>query len=185
MRNKKIRNLVLIAMFAALTAVGAFIRVPTPWSSFTLQVLFVLLAGILLGPGPAAAAEAVYMVIGLLGVPIFTTGGGFASVLSPTFGFIIGFIPAAAVTGLICGHSKTLWKLIVGCVAGLAVIYAIGLPYMAMILNGYLGKGMDFMQIMYAGMIPFLPYDAIKIVFCIALAIPLEKALEKAGLQTA
>ena len=89
------RKIILTGLFAALTAIGAFIRIPTPISSFTLQVFFTCMAGLLLGPGLGAASQAVYVLLGLVGLPIFTQGGGFSYVTQPTFGFLLGLIPAA------------------------------------------------------------------------------------------
>ena len=65
------RKIILTGLFAALTAIGAFIRIPTPISSFTLQVFFTCMAGLLLGPGLGAASQAVYVLLGLVGLPIF------------------------------------------------------------------------------------------------------------------
>ena len=68
--------LVLTALFAALTAIGAFLRIPAGEISFTLQVFFTSMAGILLGPWWGAASQVVYVLLGLIGLPIFTEGGG-------------------------------------------------------------------------------------------------------------
>lgn len=70
----KTKDLVLCAMFVALIAVGAFIKVPVPVVPFTLQFLFTMLAGLLLGPVNGALAVVVYIVLGLVGLPIFTQG---------------------------------------------------------------------------------------------------------------
>ena len=75
----KLRNLVLTALFAALTAIGAFIRIPFAFSSITLQFFFTAMAGVLLGARCGAASQAVYVLLGLVGLPIFTGGGGFGS----------------------------------------------------------------------------------------------------------
>ena len=77
MRNQKTRELVLCALFTALTAVGAFIKIPVPVVPFTLQFLFTMLAGLLLGGRLGAISVGAYAVLGLLGLPIFTEGGGF------------------------------------------------------------------------------------------------------------
>lgn len=167
------RSLALTALFAALTAVGAFIRIPTPWSAFTLQVLFVFLAGALLGPRYGALAEGVYVLLGLVGVPVFTGGGGFTYVLRPTFGFLLSYIPAAAVVGALVrrgGGAPGFGRIALACLAGLGVIYAVGLPYMAVIVNAYLGQGMGLWEVLWGGMIIFLPYDALKLVLAALLA---------------
>lgn len=79
----KTTDMVLCAMFAALIAVGAFIRIPIPYVPFTLQLFFTTLAGLLLGPKLGAASSLVYMITGLIGIPIFTEGGGPGYILSP------------------------------------------------------------------------------------------------------
>ena len=163
------RKLVNTALFAALTAAGAFLRIPLGVSSITLQFLFTAMAGVLLGAGGGALSQAVYVALGLLGLPIFTAGGGFGYVLQPTFGFLLGLIPAAAAIGAMTRRSTSPVRIALACVAGLAVLYAIGVPYMALILNGYMGKGMSVSGLLWAGMLPFLPGDAIKIVITAVL----------------
>lgn len=83
------------------------------------------------------------MALGLVGLPIFTAGGGFGYVLQPSFGFLLGLIPTAAVIGALSRRSSSPVRLALACGAGLAVLYAVGVPYMALILNGYLGKGIS------------------------------------------
>ena len=166
-----VQKLALTALFAALTAVGAWLRIPTPWSAFTLQVLFVFLAGALLGPGCGALSQAVYVCMGLVGIPVFISGGGPAYFLQPTCGFLLSYIPAAAVVGLLLrGRAAPGFRRVVlACLAGLAVIYAVGLPYMALILNVYLGRGMSLGELLWSGMLVFLPFDALKIVLAAVL----------------
>ena len=178
-RSLSAYQLVLTALFAALTAIGAFIRIPTPWSSFTLQVFFVFMAGVLLPPRLAFLSQAVYVGLGLIGLPIFTQGGGFGYVFQPTFGFLLSYLPAAAVISLVCGQSSDFRWVILSCLAGLAVIYAVGMPYMGLILNLYLGKDLSLWALLMAGMIPFLPYDALKLIVTAVLAKPLVPALRK------
>lgn len=173
------KRLILTALFTALTVIGAYLRIPTPWSSFTLQILFVCMAGLLLGPKYGAASQIIYVALGLIGLPIFSGGGGPGYVFHPTFGFLLGYIAAAFVIGLICRRGAALQRMAIACVAGLAVIYLIGLPYMGLILNVYLGKGIDFAALLWIGMLPFLPADALKIVLAVALSRKLLPALSK------
>ena len=175
------RTLTRTALFAALTAAGAFIRIPLGYSSITLQFLFTAMAGVLLGPGCGALSQGVYVALGLIGLPIFTAGGGFGYVLQPTFGFLLGLIPAAAIIGAISRRSSSPLRLALACLAGLAALYAVGVPYMALILNGYMGKGMSVSGLLWAGMIPFLPGDAIKIAVTALLCPLLRKRVP--GLQ--
>lgn len=163
--------LALSALFAALTAVGAFIRIPTPWSAFTLQVLFVFLSGALLGPKYGALSQGAYVALGLFGLPVFTGGGGFFYVLRPTFGFLLSYPAAAAAVGAVCrGGMPSFRRIGAGCLAGLGVIYAVGLPYMGLILNLYMGQRMGLWDILWSGMIIFLPFDGVKILLSALLA---------------
>lgn len=171
------RKLVYTALFAVLTAVGAFLRIPLGVSSITLQFLFTAMAGVLLGAGGGALSQAVYVVLGLVGLPIFTAGGGFGYVLQPTFGFLLGLIPSAAVIGALTRRNTSALHIALACVAGLAVLYAVGVPYMALILNGYMGKGMSVSALLWAGMLPFLPGDAIKIAVTAVLCPLLRKRI--------
>ena len=167
----KIRTMTRVALFAALTAVGAFIRIPLGYSSITLQTFFTAMAGCVLGPWYGALSQLVYVALGLVGLPIFTQGGGIGYLVQPTCGFLIGLIPAAWVIGRIAGRKPEPKQIVPACLRGDGVLYAIGVPYMALILNTFLGKGMGFSAIMWAGMIPFLPGDMIKIL-CITLLMP-------------
>ena len=131
------------------------------------------MAGILLGAGYGALSQGVYVLIGLVGVPIFALGGGFSYVLQPTFGFLLGLIPSAFVIGKLAKRPLTFWGTALAMLAGLAVLYAIGVPYMALIANAYLGKGLTFWQVIKNGMLIYLPGDLLKIALgsflCVAI----------------
>lgn len=119
-------------MFTALLIVGAFIRIPFPVVPMTLQTLFVLLAAMLLGPVPAVISVAVYLLLGLAGLPVFTSGGGIFYIFSPTFGYLLGFIPAVFVVSLLSGprKSQNLLRSWLAGVTGILVIYICGISYM-------------------------------------------------------
>lgn len=127
----KTKDLVLCAMFVALIAVGAFIKVPVPVVPFTLQFLFTMLAGLLLGPVNGALAVVVYIVLGLVGLPIFTQGGGPGYIFQPSFGYIIGFAVAAYVTGRIANEKSRpgYRRLLAADFIGLFIVYAFGMVY--------------------------------------------------------
>ena len=176
------RKLTRTALFAALTAAGAFIRIPLGYSSITLQFLCTAMAGCLLGPAYGAASQAVSVALGLIGLPIFTQGGGLSYLMQPTCGFLIGLIPTAWLIGLLTAKQELRpLRTTAACLAGLAMLYAVGLPYMAVILNGYMGKGMDVSAILWAGMLPFLPGDMLKIAVTALLAPLLQKRLSAAS----
>ena len=177
----KTKDMILTALFAALTAAGAFIRIPLGVSTITLQLLFTALAGVLLGARLGALSQTVYVLLGLAGLPIFASGGGFQYVLNPTFGFVFGLIPAAYIIGGLTAGNISSKRVAFACLAGFAVLYLIGVPYMGVVCNAYLGKGLTFWQILKSGMLIYLPGDCLKIAVCAVLAPQLTRALARAG----
>lgn len=131
--HSKTLNLVHIAMFAALMAIGANI------SSFlviggvpiTLQTFFAILAGLLLGSRMGAMSMMVYAFIGLAGVPVFAKfSGGMDTIVSPTFGFILSFILVAYVVGLIAEKYPTRKGFVIAALVGFVINYVIGTNWM-------------------------------------------------------
>lgn len=133
----KIQTLAYCSLFTALIAVGAFIKIPVPVVPFTLQFLFTTLAGLLLGSKRGALSVVAYMVLGLIGLPIFSQGGGFGYVLIPSFGYIIGFCIGTFVTGLMAERAgkKTVPRYMLANFAGLLIVYAVGMLYYYIICN--------------------------------------------------
>lgn len=169
-----VKTMLLIALFAALTAVGAFLRVPLGTISFTAQVFFTCMAGVLLGPYAGAASQAVYVLLGLLGAPIFTEGGGLLYFAKPTFGFLLGLIPMAFAVGLAADKlpvQNVRLRLLLACAIGLAVLYAVGLPYLYFVLGG----AWSVTKTLVSGCLIFLPFDAVKIVCAAFLGARLRK----------
>ena len=178
MKNKT-RMMILAALFAALTAVGAFIRFPLGTMSVTLQFMFTAMAGVLLGAKWGAVSQTVYVVLGLVGLPVFTMGGGIGYVMQPSFGFLLGLIPTAWVIGRLTEKENGHWRIALACLAGLAVLYLIGLPYMYLIMKLYLHKSITVWPAVKAGMLVYLPGDAIKIALTVLLYKPLRRAIRK------
>ena len=147
-----------------------------------MQILFVFLSGVLLGPGWGALTQLIYILLGLIGAPVFSQGAGITYVLKPSFGFLLGYIGGAAVTGWLTKKDKSLLRIILACIAGLAVIYAVGLPYMGVVLNIYLEKNMSLAAIMQSGMLIFLPWDALKIAVTAILSKTLLPAMRRGRL---
>lgn len=178
MKNKT-RMMILAALFAALTAVGAFIRFPLGTMSVTLQFMFTAMAGVLLGAKWGAVSQTVYVVLGLVGLPVFTMGSGIGYVMQPSFGFLLGLIPTAWVIGRLTEKENGHWRIALACLAGLAVLYLIGLPYMYLIMKLYLHKSITVWTAVKAGMLVYLPGDAIKIALTVLLYKPLRRAIKK------
>lgn len=166
----KTKDIVLCAVFAALTAIGAFIKIPIPVCPITLQFLFTMMAGFLLGSKKGGLSIIIYIVIGLIGVPIFANGGGIGYVFVPTFGYLIGFAVQAFVIGAIVEHMKTLSfiKLFAASIAGLIVLHVIGLLYYYLISSFALSEPVSVFNIFYYCFVLTVPGD---IVLCIIGAI--------------
>ena len=133
----KTKSIIYCGLFTALIAVGAFIKIPVPVVPFTLQYLFTMLAGLLLGARLGALSVFAYMVLGLAGLPIFTEGGGLWYVFKPSFGYIIGFAVGTFVTGWLAEHmkQKTVPHYLAANLAGLMVVYTFGMVYYYVICN--------------------------------------------------
>ncbi len=164
MKNGKTREMVLCALFVALIAVGAFIKVPIPVVPFTLQLLFTMMAGLLLGGKLGCCAVGAYVFLGLAGLPIFTQGGGLGYVFQPTFGYIIGFAAGAYVTGNIANQKEKpgYGRLLAANFLGLGIVYLFGMVYYYLMSNFYLGNPI--------GLWPLFLY-------CFLLAVPGDIAL--------
>ena len=142
MQKNKTQNLVLCSLFVALIAAGAFIKIPVPVVPFTLQFLFAMMAGLLLGGKLGAVSVGAYILIGLLGLPVFAEGGGPAYILKPSFGYIIGFAAASYVTGVIANRvpNPTYRRLLAANFIGLGIVYLFGMVYYYLMSNLYLGN---------------------------------------------
>ncbi|MDF2613360.1 MAG: biotin synthase [Clostridia bacterium] len=153
---------VICALFAALSAVGAFIKIPMPLVPFTLQFLFVALSGVLLGSKRGLIAQMLYVGIGLAGIPVFTKGGGIGYIFQPTFGYLVGFIIGAYIIGKIVEKTGVSFKTIfLASFIGLLVVYLVGVVYMYFIVNLYIGKELPLAKAIYVGAISCLPGDLI------------------------
>ena len=179
-RNSTV-SLAYIALFAALTAIGAFIKIPLPYVPFTLQVLFVFFAGSLLGSKRGMQSQLVYVGIGLAGLPVFTQGGGIGYFLQPTFGYLIGYIAGAFVVGWIIeriDNPKT-YHFILANLAGLLVVYLIGVPYLYMALNVWMGIPSSWAHVWMIGFVYSILGDIVISVIAGVLVTRLYKVFRK------
>ena len=134
-----------VAGFALLTAVGAQVAVPlgvTP-VPVTLQTLFVMLAGALLGPVAGASSQLLYLALGVAGVPVFAMGGaGLPWIFGPTGGYLMAFPMGAALTGWIAGREGRVVRTTLAFVAGTVVIFALGAAWLSVVTD--MGPGALF-----------------------------------------
>lgn len=176
----KTKDLVLVSLFTALTAIGGFIYIPLGNVPFTMQTLFTILSGIILGPTLGALSQLVYVLLGLAGLPIFAGfSGGISSIFHPTFGFILGFIVASYITGKLSSSnkSKNFSRYLLATLIGTIVIYIFGIPYLYFIFNNYMGVNMSWSAALKSGCIIFLPTDILKAVLASLLARKIDKAV--------
>ena len=129
------------SIFVALMIAGAFIKIPFPFMPLTFQTVFAVLAGLMLGWKKGMIAMSAYAVMGLIGIPVFSSGGGFTYVLMPSFGYILGFIASAGVAGICYSRKKKLWQIILLALAAFLADYVFGIAYFIAVwqLNGYSG----------------------------------------------
>ncbi len=159
------RDLALVAGSAAFVGLSAQIAIPLPFTPvpLSLQTFAVLLSAAALGPARAAAGMLLYVGAGISGVPWFsqqTSGWGF-----PSFGYVIGFVLAAALVGVLArrGADRSVVGTAGTMVAGNLVIYAVGVPYLAVAV------GVDLPGAIALGVLPFLLGDLLKIVLAAGL----------------
>lgn len=166
MKAGRTGNLILCSLFVALIAVGAFIRIPIPVVPFTLQFLFTMMAGLLLGGRLGAVSVIVYIIMGLIGIPVFAEGGGIGYVLKPSFGYIIGFAVASYVTGTIANRvpDPGYKRLFAANFIGLGIVYLLGMSYYYIMSDFYLGDPIALWPLFLYCFIMAVPGD---IVLCI------------------
>ncbi len=174
MQDNTVKSIVLTAAFTALVIVGAIFSFPAPWNPvvpFTLATLFVILSGMILGPWRGAAVTGLYLLLGILGLPVFAGGSGGAQILAgPTGGFLVGYVLAALVSGLIARAGKSSWLLlIIAALSGTLVIYLPGLPWMHYKLTGLVDDwSWTSTWVKYTA--PFLIGDAVKAAAAVVIA---------------
>ncbi len=182
--NPRTRLLVLIPLFAAAMAAAARLSIPFFPVPITLQTLVVLLSGALLGVH-GGTAMALYLLLGLAGLPVFSGGGGPQYVVSPTFGYLLAFPTAAAAVGLLLypgrpdGREPSRSRIALALLAGTFIIYAVGVPVLWWNLAAIQRKTLTLGQALLAGMVPFLPGDLAKGALAFFLIPPLRRALRR------
>jgi len=158
--------MVLAALMAALTAVGAYIYVPIGPVPIVLSTLFVILSGLLLGSRWGLISMALYLLVGAIGIPVFAGGkGGFAYFLGPTGGYLFGYLISAWITGLLSERSNRLfvWD-VTAVVSGSLILYGCGVLWLKVVTQ------MSWPKTLLVGVIPFLVGDAIKASVAVILA---------------
>jgi biotin transport system substrate-specific component len=172
------QNLFLIALFAAFTCAAGFIRFPLFPVPFTLQTLFVYLSGGLLGKKSGALSQVLFLILGLIGLPVFATGGGLGYVLQPTFGYLLSFPAAAWIVGRFCekaGPSAKWHELFIFQVPSLLLILGMGTLYLFFYLKWISGKTVSLISVALSGGAVFLPAETVKVLLSTALLMKLRR----------
>ncbi len=184
MRTKDITRVAIFVAIAAISAIivrfGGEAIVP-----FSLLPLVAVLAGSILGPRLGSLSMLVYIILGLIGLPIFAKSpyGGPTYLLQPTFGFLIGFMAAAFFSGYIIKKfsEPNYFQFALAMLAGIFVIYLFGLPYLYLILRYVTGTEIGWINIIKIGFLPFIGFDIVKAFLGAAIARPLVTRLKFLG----
>ena len=156
------KELTFVALFSALIAVGAFIKIPFLLVPITLQTLFIVLSALVLERKLAVLSVIVYIMIGLVGFPIFANGGGINYIFSPTFGYLVSFIFA---TYFIASFKEK--NIYISTAIGMLIIYALGMIYFVFIQYVLNGKVYLISYLFYNLFLVFLPGDILSCVVAI------------------
>lgn len=182
-RSKLIKEMIAVALFVALITVGTFIKIPMPMEDYlTLQVEIVLLCGFILGPRLAFLSTATYVLLGLIGVPVFAAGGGLDYVFRASFGFIYGFVIAATFVGFLSYKVKnlTFWKAFLIGFGGVLIIYVCGYIHKYIIYNYYTDNQATSLKAIILATLSFdVPKDILFCFLCSLVAKRLQHAYKR------
>jgi len=163
----------MISMFAAILCVSALVSIPVGVVNYTFQTLIIILIGLLLRPLDAFLTVLIYLMIGTLGVPVFTTGGGFQALIGPTSGFLLGFLVAAVGISLFKSKNKNfIIDIPIVLLFGFVVIYLLGILYYSLNTEN---------EVSYVAFTVFIPYyfwDLVKLVLAYSTYFILPKEIQ-------
>ena len=171
-------RLATASLMAALTAVSAYITLPIGPVPITMQTFFVMLSGAVLGGRWGAGSQVVYICLGLAGIPVFAGGmSGPAVVLSPTFGYLVGFVLGAFLTGSYVDRftRSSIPHLAAGMLLGHVAIFGCGLLHLYAYFNFYVGVETTWRAALSVGLLPFIPSGVVKLVLAVSVARTLSK----------
>jgi biotin transport system substrate-specific component len=173
--NKVLSRTIGVAAFVVLTALGAFVRVPLPFTPvpLTLQTFFVLLSGLVLGGGLGFLSQSIYLFLGLVGLSVFSgAGSGFLYLLGPTGGYFVGFLLASLIAARIRKGSSGMFRTLALLYLADLVLLACGAIWLKFAFN------YSFAQAFAAGILPFLPGDLAKVLVASFFYLKVEKRVK-------
>lgn len=154
-----VKNLTKTALMTALIIISGFIKIPTGITFVTMQVAVITLSGFLLGGVYGCLSVLIYVILGLVGVPVFTKGGGFWYVFEPSFGYLLGFIFAALAMGLLSKKANKFWHYALISMLGLVIIYTFALTYWYFMSKYYFDNPASARTLFVSMCAIFLPLD--------------------------
>ncbi|MFP4458856.1 MAG: biotin transporter BioY [Candidatus Zixiibacteriota bacterium] len=163
----------LVSIFIVLTSVGALISIPIFAVPITMQVAIVLLSGFMLGSRLGFWTQLGYIALGLLGLPIFSAArGGLGIIISPTFGYLLGFPIAAFTVGFLKEkfEVKKLLHIVLIFTIALIWIYLFGFIYIWIFSEIIIGKDLSFIRALQISVLPFIAFDLAKIILTSLIA---------------
>ncbi|HOT95918.1 MAG TPA: biotin transporter BioY [bacterium] len=175
------RTLAGMAFMTALTCFGSLLRIPFYPVPVSLQSLFPLLAGTLFTPGAAAVTQGIYLLLGLMGLPLFNQGGGPSYLLQPTFGYLAAMPLAAALVATGRARLKRVHfsALLLLMAATTLFLLVFGTLWLYFSFRWFTGKALPFSGALMAGMVPFLPVEALKVAAAALIGCKLETRIER------
>ncbi len=177
----KTKTMAVCGVFAAVLCVFSVMTVPIGSVPITMGLFGIMLAGATLGAGKGAVSVSVFILLGAVGLPVFSGFKGGVTVLAePTGGYIWSYIPAVVLIGLICKYEckrkiTATVRTFSACLAGTVLCYAFGTAQFMLI------QKTDFVKSLSLCVIPFIPFDIAKSAAAAYLSVPLRRALKKSG----
>ena len=175
--NKTVTRILGVSVFVILTMLGAFVRIPLPFTPVpvTLQTFFVLLSGLFLGRNLGGIAQISYVLLGAAGLPLFTgTGSGMFHILGPTGGYLAGFVAASFYVGRsIRRANEGFWQVAAILLIGDGILLCCGVLWLKLI------TGFWFTKLLFIGFIPFIPGDILKVAAAAAIYRKLKPRLKE------
>ncbi len=179
-----LQRMILASLFAALLAISSQFSILIFLVPHTLQIFFVLLAGVILGAREGAVSVALWVTLGIFGLPVFAQGkAGLGVLLGPTGGFLLGFILCAYFVGYFTNHKPLRFlRTAIVMLLGLVLVYIAGLGSFLLVFQFVLSKPMTVGQALAITVAPFLPFDIVKSIMAAYIGVKVRKALLRAGL---
>ncbi|MFZ5352194.1 MAG: biotin transporter BioY [Bacillota bacterium] len=172
--QSRIKDMVLISLFAAMIAVSSYITIPIPLVPITAQTLVIMLSGSILNTFQSASSVLIYLMLGAVGLPVFAKGtSGLGVLFGATGGYLFGFLLAVIIINLIKGNTNNIFRLAAAnLIGGVAVVYAIGVPWLAVM------TGMGLAKAFAAGALYFIAGDIIKVILATVIGYAINKRLK-------